>query len=160
MGWQRATQNRNNNTFRPIYSSYFLYRKVLNILKSPSNHSLLPPPLPFKCAWTALVTHHKCHASKYDAWQNCPGVQLLGCVMINENCHSSQIICNILAIVWSTVISLLKVWEAEAVQWLLTIYMSELWLFPKHNNAVKMEKSSFAELQLPCSVSRMYIILK
>lgn len=158
MGWQRATQNRNNNTFRPIYSSYFLYRKVLNILKSPSNHSLLPPPLHFKCAWTAHTTSVMLVSMMLD--RIVLGVQLLGCVMINENCHSSQIICNILAIVWSTVISLLKVWEAEAVQWLLTIYMSELWLFPKHNNAVKMEKSSFAELQLPCSVSRMYIILK
>lgn len=30
------------NKLRPRHSSYFLQRKVLNILKSPSNHFLLP----------------------------------------------------------------------------------------------------------------------
>lgn len=57
---REATCNPNSNKLRPIHKSYFLYRKVLNILKSPSNHSLLPLPLVPKCPWTALITQHKC----------------------------------------------------------------------------------------------------
>lgn len=57
---RETTCNRSTNKFRPIHSSYFLYGKLLNILKSPSNHSLLPLPLVPECPWTALIMQHKC----------------------------------------------------------------------------------------------------
>lgn len=60
MGSREATCNLSTNKLILIDRSYFLYRKVLNIFKSASNHSLLALPLVPKCPWTALIPQHKC----------------------------------------------------------------------------------------------------
>lgn len=56
---RETTCNLSTNKLRLIHSSYFLCRKILNILKSPSNLSVFPLPLVPKCPGIALKMQHK-----------------------------------------------------------------------------------------------------